>query len=287
MGFDVKGKEKLNEERPRFGFKDKVIASLTISGLAVFGSLVAQPKEADAYTSNTHKLIASNGIFEIKNDKGESVVTKLYEKVNDRGDTGASILMKYATMPDFDENDGGIGVKGGFKGHFYDPGTATNYTGDKTDTANVRFSNHYNDAVKNYKEGSKEVAYQELGRALHYLQDMNEPHHAANLPGIEGTNGVYLTHNDYEGWAEKNFYNYSLTTAPNEIYDYALNNNPWIIGHESAVNAKKYAYFVKDFRFELDNNNKRTAAKNTLPYAQKITAGVINKFLTEVSEVNK
>lgn len=287
MSFDVKGKERINGSKTRFGLKDKLIASLTISSLAVFGSMVVQPKKAEAYTPNTHRLMASNGIFEIKKDKGESIVTNLYEKVNDKGDTGASILMKYATMPDFDENDGGVGVKGGFKGHFYDPGTAANYVGDKSDTANVRFSNHYNNAVKGYKDGNKELAYQELGRALHYLQDMNEPHHATNLPGLEGTNGIYLTHDDYEAWVERNFYNYSLTTAPKEIYDYALNNNVWVIGHESAVNAKKYAYFVKDFRFELNNNNKRTAAKNTVPYAQKITAGVINKFLVDVSKANK
>ncbi len=160
---------------------------------------VITPNWAGGGPNHTHQFIASNGILALKHDKGENVVTHLYE------DNGAALIMQYADQPDVDEID----LPYICLGHFYDPTTGENYLGTTDPTANLRFCEHYNAAVANF-HSNKALAWQHLGRAIHYVSDLNEPHHAANkLAQI-------TNHSDYEIWVDNNRYNYVVTSCPSE-----------------------------------------------------------------------
>lgn len=73
------------------------------------------------------------------------------------------LLIEYCKKPDEDETDGA------YRYHFYNPVTRQNFAGGK-DSALTRAISHYNNGVKN-----KDM--QELGRCLHFVQDLCTPVH--------------------------------------------------------------------------------------------------------------
>lgn len=97
-------------------------------------------------------------------------------------------------MPDMDERDGGI-----FRNHFYDPDSGNNYRGDSSFTAKTEAEKHINNAYLKLRTNyfmdveSDDFIYiiEELGRALHYIQDVCEPHHAANKIAINSNHSAF------------------------------------------------------------------------------------------------
>lgn len=61
--------------------------------------------------------------------------------------------------------------------HFYNPVTKEGMTGSLFDTAVVRGKPFWDNAINEYVIGNKESAYQNLGHAVHLLQDMSVPAH--------------------------------------------------------------------------------------------------------------
>ncbi|OPX86816.1 MAG: Phospholipase C precursor [Pelotomaculum sp. PtaB.Bin104] len=214
--------------------------------------------------SHTHQFIASNGILILSYDQGNAIIEHLYE------DNGADIIMEYADKPDVDETD----MPFINAGHFYNPAKGTNYWGKTSPTANQRFCVHYGAAVYNYSS-NKKFAWQELGRAIHYLSDLNVPHHASNRTPLDSNHSVY------EKWVDANRFNYIITSCPNEVYKYCMDNSIWVIGHKMAVNANSNIQYA----LQSDEKSMHIAATNTLKEAQKFTAGIYLKFLKEVREV--
>lgn len=86
-------------------------------------------------------------------------------------------LIRGSILPDVDETSLGL-----FVWHFY--GENGNSFNDSSTTAYTKCIEHYNEAVDLYESGSKSSAMEELDRALHYLQDVNVPHHAMNAVAI-------------------------------------------------------------------------------------------------------
>lgn len=91
-----------------------------------------------------------------------------------------------------------------YQDHFFDPDTGKNFTSLPTypsyeikDTAESQARNYFCRAIATYRDGNKEFAIRLLGRALHYFEDANEPHHASNITGGEGT-----AHTKFERYAE-------------------------------------------------------------------------------------
>lgn len=74
----------------------------------------------------------------------------------------------YSVQPDKDEREGG------FKKHFYNPATRKNFVGDR-ESALTKYIGYYNKAEHNIRNGVK--YYEEIGRSLHYLVDINTPVH--------------------------------------------------------------------------------------------------------------
>lgn len=79
--------------------------------------------------------------------------------------------------------------------HFYDPDTGLGLNALSTNNAKVAAVKYYNEAVTAAKNKDMTRMCDRLGRCLHFIQDINVPHHAANL--------ATLTHADFESRAEK------------------------------------------------------------------------------------
>lgn len=78
-------------------------------------------------------------------------------------------LIEHCTKPDTDETDGA------FKYHFYNPVTRKNFSGGRT-SALTKILEHYNNAIiLHFKNDKKSI--EELGRALHFMQDICTPVH--------------------------------------------------------------------------------------------------------------
>lgn len=77
-------------------------------------------------------------------------------------------ILYYCTKPDEDEIDGA------YKYHFYNPATRKNFRGEE-ETALTKLLSHYNKALD--LRANNEDYGEELGRAVHFLQDICTPVH--------------------------------------------------------------------------------------------------------------
>lgn len=271
-----------NEPKDKKSFA-KLRKKLVSAGLATFflvTPFMANPQRAEAYNPNSHVTITSNSVLMLKNDKLVDV-DKLYAYVN------VDKLMRSSTYPDYDEIDGARFIRGSSRSHFYDPATDANFMGETTNTANTKFCEHMDKAVAAAVAGNRDLAGEELGRALHFFQDMNVPFHSGNIPNMESPTQNKLTHTFYETWVDSNIYKYVQKSAPQSEYDSALNSSYWDIGKKAASNSKQYLRFVKSWYYAADPGNDRYATQYTLPQAQIWSAAILDKFVKQVEQAKQ
>ena len=138
---------------------------------------------------STHQFLTNRLLAILANDKpNAAAILSPY----------SGILLAYSDWPDTFENDGGL-----YTSHFYNPYTGKTFLGSTT--ALNRFTTHANNAKKYYAK-NRTLAMQELGKALHFLSDINEPHHAALL--IAGL----TNHSTYEAWVDANLSSFAVGT---------------------------------------------------------------------------
>lgn len=213
--------------------------------------------------NHTHQFLAARGILILENDKSWNVAQHLYEG------NGTNLILEGADAPDDSETDGYT-----FSGHFFNPYTGTNFLNLPIPTAMVRFDEHYENAVNNFNS-NKTYAWQELGRAIHYLSDANESHHAANLVAI------ITNHTTYEEWVDMYRFNYGISNSDNATYNSVLGSTNYDIVYNCALNAYGYVpYATSNYSSDFGY-----AAAPTLAKAQKTIAAVLWKFLFEVGEI--
>lgn len=144
----------------------------------------------------SHQFVTNQAISIINNDKGNNIAKYLLNYKD--------TIMLYSDMPDIDENDYA------FAYHFYNPYTGRNYLPSdipaSLETGLVRVVKHAEAAKQNYAT-NREYSMEELGRACHYLADVNEPHHASNL--IAGIS----YHSQFEKFINERNEQYKVTTS--------------------------------------------------------------------------
>lgn len=115
-----------------------------------------------AFDGSTHEYVTRTSL---------ELFSKLERKDNEFYEEKIKkIILVYCTKPDEDENEGL------YKDHFYNIATERNFMGEKI-SALVKFRQHYRNALINYKKGRMEKCWEELGRAIHFLEDINTPVH--------------------------------------------------------------------------------------------------------------
>lgn len=157
-----------------------------------------------------------------------------------------------------------------FKDHFYLSGNKgiMGYPLSAYDN----FRNHYNGAVANYKEKRYTEAMRRLGLALHFIADINEPHH------VTGKVAVLSEHTAYEKWVEKNYSSYKVSSMTTSALSAYTSKSLLTIADASAAHARGYI----DQAESSATSDRQTVTNATLKRAQKDSAGVIYKFAKEV-----
>ncbi len=179
----------------------------------------------------THHLITLEAFVTYVDDYG------FYNNVNSTQMLALSLYLAAASgLPDYDENDWG------YAGHFFDPDT---WQGLNLfyDSAVDSVNNHYYVAfnalrVNPYVNVNSQVftdVLEELGRTLHYVQDVCEPHHASNL-----SVGVSL-HNSFETFVNNRIdtllpENPTISTT---FYQEARSTSVADLTHDAAVDGKE------------------------------------------------
>lgn len=243
--------------------------------------------------NNTHYVIANQAFTILKNDKGSAVYDKFSGYMYD--------VLEGASLPDDVERDQGTGilVNGSWVGHFYGP-NGTNYlanypwledylpSGTTTTQPNAyqRFNNHFYRAVQWYKEGYRQPAYQQLGMALHYLSDLNAPHHAANrIAKLTG-------HTEYENWVDARINNYLVTSAAAEdSYSYVVTHtfremaDDWSSGARAQINNADN-YTTNLFGEKIINDTTADIATDIcVKRSQRAAAGLLYRFLANTGQL--
>lgn len=214
--------------------------------------------------TGTHEIITAAACIILANDKGFYTEDPL-----ERIETMLSISLA-SLLPDKDEKDFL------FAGHFYDPDTGENYLGSSTNTAKTNAESHYDAAVSAASKGKINEAYEYLGRCLHYIQDANVPHHAANKISY----GPLSPHSAFEKHAF-NMVDEALSdfnTVSQEAYSLVTDATVSEFTHLSATVAKLKIDKVNSI---FDKNAWDDTADSCLENAVEVSVMIMYKFAVE------
>lgn len=215
-----------------------------------------------AFSSKTHQYTTHRGIEIFDKVQGEKYSDFFTKKDREQ-------IFKYCTMPDEDE------AMGAFKYHFYNPATEKNFMGED-DSALERYKNHYHKAINQFKNGKREDAFEELGRSLHFLEDLNTPVHTNNQNFIDTAYNVSF-HVSFENKC-KDIQSRVISSLLKKEFRYYKENTIENIGKACAflANDNFYALYEKLLPRE-------TVAANSIKNAQKAVAGMLYKFYLDVN----
>jgi phospholipase C len=150
----------------------------------------------------------------------------------------------------------------------------THYFNPETGKGKLKFANavdetvwYFNRAVRNWREGKHNKAMFYLGAAVHIVQDLCVPQHAAN--------SVSPGHRRYEQWVKKRFTDYTVASGGS----YGRFESPAQFALENASVSSQYRDKVK-LRKSAKSYHRATSV--VLPMAQLSTAEFFHFFLQYV-----
>lgn len=138
--------------------------------------------------NHTHQFITSYSIYMLVKDRGEFYGHMIYPY--------AHYLLIGSDLPDIDEKNKLYAY------HFYNPLINKNYLLSHP-TGRDMFIYHMAQARYFYNI-DKNKSFEHLGRAMHFLQDINNPHHSTNSTAFESNHSVF------EDWVDKRRLDYKL-----------------------------------------------------------------------------
>lgn len=219
---------------------------------------------------SVHKKLASRSIYILFFDKGDSV-SYIREKYSE---TARNHIYIGTRDPDVYEKDNSSA------GHYCSPDLKNKF-GETSLTAYTCFNDHYYNAKVNYSWGSYTTAYNKLGRAIHYLQDINSPPHAALI-----TNDDNKRHEKFEVWVRDNFHDYTNqffeSTAANS-YSFMCNSTFAEISQNFATLSARVADAC------CPNNIDDISIPDTaecLKCTQRAVAGLAYRYLIDTGRAN-
>ena len=123
-----------------------------------------------------------------------------------------------------------------------------------------------------------DVAYEQIGWALHYIQDAGEPHHAANIVNIPL---IKTAHEDFETYVDDRIDTYinliSSAYGFNANYSYAIarRNSVGYFVKGTATMAYNYRNMVNN---ASDTSQWNSVARVTVPNSVAFSAFLLFKF---------
>ncbi len=158
--------------------------------------------------------------------------------------------------------DSGLGL--GCVHHFYHAETGLGLLGQTP--ADVFCRRYFLSALKFWRQGNYRKAIFLLGAAIHFIQDLCEPHHTSCYVG--------MGHRSYEDWVAKNKNNYLV--GKEGIYWNYQEPDRWL------KECARKSYELLDLVTEKSSvDDYHQATEYLLPLAQRVTAGFIYNFFRE------
>ncbi|MGN1043857.1 MAG: zinc dependent phospholipase C family protein [Acutalibacteraceae bacterium] len=220
--------------------------------------------DINAFNGYTHKYVTRIGLENI---------SKFYEnkkESNVKSDERYwETIIEYSVKPDEDE------IEGAYKYHFYNFLTEENFLNEK-DSALTRMISHFENAVKEYKNKNRKEAFQELGRSIHFMEDLNTPVHTV-YSSFKDAVLKFPLHVMFEKKCDEICDNVKSKVLE-ENMDYYKLNSLNTIGKSSSVLSENNFYGLEennvDFFYKVANN--------AILNAQERVTGVLYKFFKEV-----
>lgn len=187
-----------------------------------------------------------------------------------------------AMAPDSDETDSRTFIR-----HYYhyspnlEYGIGTTKDGSSNNTAYHWFNNHYYWANLYYSWGDYSVAYDRLGRSIHYLADINAPHHAMLATNAKTDNN----HTNYETWVRNNFYS--------EYWEWgsAASSYPYVCNSSFVSMSNNFSKFACEkyrdcYYFGTNTADALAATAELTKKTQRSVAGLLYRFLVDTGRAN-
>lgn len=233
----------------------RLIACIGVIGFSFF----ALKSDISAFDGPTHRYITKISL-KILSDMGSEYSEFYSEDVKTR-------VLKYCVMPDKDENEGL------FKCHFFNPATERNFMGER-ESALVKFKSHYKDAIRNYKTSNMQRCWEEIGRSVHFLEDLNTAVHTGyDLP----TDACFKLPMHVE------FEKRCLIIQEACVADISHINFEYFLINSNDSIGKASARVATDNFFSLENGlvPQDTIAEYSVLNAERAAVGVLYKFYME------
>lgn len=218
--------------------------------------------------TGSHEMITARACSILMTDKG------FFSEDGIESFAMALTISLASIQPDKDE----VGAL--FAGHFYHAIDGDNYLGSKSNTALTNCRSHYNAAVSAAKRNDKAKAMEEIGRALHYLQDAGQPHHAANITVAN------LSHKLFEDQIDANIDTYInlITSVNNHNFHYSTAQYTYSSAAANSVDylVKSTSIIAYGYRTEVNNALNKSkwdfVARITVPNSIAFSALLMYKF---------
>lgn len=235
---------------------------LLLSVCAVCLSAFTLAPQCAAFSTDTHHYVTDVSLGIVDDVEHDECSILSDENVKEK-------IIYFSKRPDVDENDGL------FMWHYYNPITERNFVNGKV-TALTKFNDHYSNALKSYKKKNMDKTWEELGRSLHFLEDINTPVHTNSQDIIDVASYLSL-HLKFESFVLENQDKTKISMMPSEFI-YFKQNTPTLI-------AKKYAHISANNFYALYNDleTQDEVAANSLSNAQECVSGILYKFCKQVN----
>lgn len=232
-------------------------------------------KSAGKLESSTHRQLTNQGFYILFEDNGKSYpkisnLSDVTSQVNQRqtgkySQTARGYIQEGSVMPDNTETDSGT-----FLGHYCSPGLE-NKSNESSPTAYTRCRNHYQRARELYTWSDYFLAYHTLGKAMHYLEDVNSPPHAALITGA--------SHKGYEEWVRDNMRSdYFVTSASSSTYNFMRKPFSDIF--------RNFAQLSNNVAHVCVTNHSVSATRDCLTRTERAIAGMAYRFLIDTGRNN-
>ena len=248
----------------------KCLAAI-VFGMVLF--LVFENKFA-AFNAYTHRFVTKSGlevITKFNNDLSDSNEELLFDsKEKNFWET----VEAYSLKPDEDE------IYGGYKYHFYNFISEKNFMNEK-DSALHRLDMHFNNAVNEYKGKNYTLAYQELGRAIHFLEDLNTPVHTVYQLSYEAVYKFPL-HVKFEKKCDEVCKEISIK---DKLSDVSLDKLKYYETNSLETIAQSSSVLSENNFFGLEKNFSKISAKianNAIFNALDRVTGLLYKFFKQI-----
>jgi len=269
----------------------KRLLSALLAGVLLF----ACPIGARAFTSDglsfapnlidgTHRWFVDQGFQILENE--QPAAARWF-------DTQArSIVREYIDWPDHNERAEGMLFDVIMAiWHSYLPEDGTNTLGNQNGNAKIRFAYWYDAAVANHRAGNARAAFEDLGKALHYLTDLLSPPHVGErsfevIGGVKVINPLRMARNMFIHGPYELLAGAMQDTCAVEaggLYAWALRTDVETAGHENALFSAEYYLQLEDLlRFQYVPGKFSAAVQGPLERGQQCVAGFLYRFYLDV-----